>query len=205
MSTIPGAFLLCASSPYSRRGELWNAYKNWFGDDEAPALVWRAATRTMNPTVPQRLIDKALEEDPARAGAEYLAEFRSDIETFVSREVVEAAVVPGRHELPWQHGVKYFAFCDPSGAAADSFTLAISHRDHDGKGVLDLIRERRPPFSPAVVTVDFADLLKEYRVSTVTAINMRASGRAKNFPSMGLFIRSPTSRSPASTMNSWRR
>ena len=43
--------------------------------------------------VPQKLIDEALQEDPARAGAEYLAEFRTDVESFVDREVVESAVV----------------------------------------------------------------------------------------------------------------
>ena len=43
--------------------------------------------------MPQKLIDEALQEDPARAGAEYLAEFRTDVESFVDREVVESAVV----------------------------------------------------------------------------------------------------------------
>ena len=43
---------------------------------------------------------------------------------------------------------KYFGFVDPSGGAADSFTLAIAHREPDGKVVLDLVYERRPPFSP---------------------------------------------------------
>jgi hypothetical protein len=46
--------------------------------------------------------------------AEYGAEFRVDVETFVSREVVEAAVVAGRHELPPVPGVAYRAFVDPS-------------------------------------------------------------------------------------------
>ena len=50
------------------------------------------------PTVPQSVIDRATERDPASAAAEYRAEFRSDIETFVSRDVVEAAIAPGVHE-----------------------------------------------------------------------------------------------------------
>jgi hypothetical protein len=45
MATIPGAMLLCASSPYARKGELWKAFHNWWGRDDAPALVWKAATR----------------------------------------------------------------------------------------------------------------------------------------------------------------
>ena len=43
--------------------------------------------------------------------------------------------------------------------------LAIAHRDADDVAVLDVIRERRPPFSPEAVTADFAELLKSYRVT----------------------------------------
>ncbi len=121
MATIPGAMLLCASSPYARRGALWTAFRRFFGKG-GPALVWKADTRTMNPTVPQSILDEAYENDPASAAAEYGAEFRTDVESFVAREVVDAAVVAGRHELPPVPGLKYFAFVDPSGGSADSMT-----------------------------------------------------------------------------------
>ncbi len=161
MATVPGAMLLCASSPYAKGGVLYDAYRKNFGRDDAPALVWKADTRTMNPTVPQSVIDKAYERDPASAAAEYGAEFRSDIETFVSREAVEALVMPGRIELPPVSGTAYCAFVDPSGGSSDSMTLAIAHREND-RSVLDALREVRPPFSPNSVVEDFALLLKRY-------------------------------------------
>ena len=99
MATVRGAMLLCASSPYARKGVLYQAYQRHYGKP-SPALFWKAPTRTMNPTVPQSVIDDAMEDDPASAAAEYGAEFRSDIESFIAREVVEGLVVPGRHELP---------------------------------------------------------------------------------------------------------
>jgi hypothetical protein len=167
MATIPGAMLLGASSPYARRGELWHAYRECYGHDDAPALVWHAPTRTMNPTVPQRVIDAATARDPVAAAAEYGAQFRTDIETFISREVIDAAVAPGRRELPPVPGVVYAGFVDPSGAGADSFTMAIAHRDQSGRAVLDAVREIRPPFSPEAVTQEFAQLLKTYRIATV--------------------------------------
>jgi len=34
-------------------------------------------------------IDRHMADDPARARAEYFAEFRVDVETFISREVVD--------------------------------------------------------------------------------------------------------------------
>ena len=49
MVTIPNAMLLCASSPYARRGALWDAHRRHFGKDDDPILVWHADTRTMNP------------------------------------------------------------------------------------------------------------------------------------------------------------
>jgi hypothetical protein len=88
MLTIPGSLLVCASSPYSRRGPLWDAFRRHYGKDDAPVLVWRAPTLVMNPSVPKSVIDEAYEADPASAAAEYGAEFRTDVETFVSREAV---------------------------------------------------------------------------------------------------------------------
>jgi hypothetical protein len=159
--------LLCASSPYAKRGALWDAYSRYYGKD-ASILVWQAPTRAMNPTVLQAIIDKAMEVDPASAAAEYGAEFRSDLESFVPRDVIDAATVPGRFELPPMTGIDYTAFVDPSGGSSDSMTLAVAHRDSDGCAVLDAVRERRPPFSPEVVVTEFAQLLTSYSIRGVT-------------------------------------
>jgi len=71
MATIPGAMLLCASSPYARRGALWDAWHQHHGRDGDPVFVWQAGTVMMNPTVPQSIIDRAMERDPAVAGIIY--------------------------------------------------------------------------------------------------------------------------------------
>ena len=171
MATIPGAMLLCASSPHARRGALWDAYRKHHGVDGDDVLVWQAATREMNPTVPQSFIDKHVLEDPARAAAEYGAVFRVDLEAFVAREVLDRCVVVARRELPRIEGVRYCAFVDPSGGSANSMTLAICHVEGDGSGasrvVVDVVRERRPPFSPDAVVEEFSALLKAYDVTSV--------------------------------------
>lgn len=166
MSTIPGSLLLCLSSPYARKGSLWQTYKDYFGKD-SDTLVWQAPTKIMNPSVPQRVIDKALERDPASAQAEYMAQFRSDIESYISREAVEGVTIPERFELPPVPGVRYRAFVDPSGGSVDSFTLAISH-DENGRKVLDCIREVKPPFNPDSVVKDYAELLEMYWLREAT-------------------------------------
>jgi hypothetical protein len=166
MATIPKAMFLKASSPHAKRGALWGDFKRHFGRDDSSVLVWQCDTKTMNPSVPQAVIDAAYENDPADAGAEYGGLFRSDLEQFVAREAVEACVIDGRFELPPMAGVVYSAFVDPSGGSNDSMTLAICHREGE-RAVLDAIREVRPPFSPEAVVAEFATLLKTYRIHTV--------------------------------------
>jgi len=63
--------------------------------------------------------------------------------------------------------VYYTAFVDPSGGTADSMTLAIAHAERE-IGVLDAMREVRPPFSPEAVVAEFAALLRYYRISRIT-------------------------------------
>jgi hypothetical protein len=167
LATVPGSLLLCISSPYARRGALWEAYRKHYGKDGDPVLVWQADTRSMNPTVDAAIIAKAYEEDEASASAEYGAQFRRDIESYVSRESVEAAIVPGRHVLPPVEGQDYAAFVDPSGGSSDSMTLAIAHSEKD-RVILDLAIEVKPPFSPESVTKQFSAVLKSYRVTRVT-------------------------------------
>jgi hypothetical protein len=135
-------------------------------------LVWKAPTLTMNPTADADEIAKAYADDPAAAAAEFGAEFRTDLQAFVAREVVDACTMIGRHELPPVAGTDYVGFVDPSGGSADSFTLAIAHgevREGQVIAVLDAVRESAPPFSPDAVTSAFATLLKGYGISAVTA------------------------------------
>jgi hypothetical protein len=131
------------------------------------------------------LWSRAIERDAAAAGAEFMGQFRSDIAAFVSREAVEACVVPGRRELPPVPGVHAVAFVDPSGGSADAMTLAIAHRDGD-RVVLDAIRERRPPFSPDDVVLEFTNLLKSYRVTEVSGDKYGGDWPASRFRAHGI-------------------
>jgi hypothetical protein len=166
MATIPDAVLICASSPYARKGELINAHQRYYGHDDAGVLDWQADTRSMNPGVPESLIAEAYDRDPASAAAEYGAQFRTDVEQFIRRELVEACTDVGVFECTPVLNTRYYGFVDPSGGGADSFTLAIAHKAN-GKAVLDLVREVRPPFSPESVISQFASDLKRYGISTV--------------------------------------
>jgi hypothetical protein len=158
-------------------------------------LVWQADTRTMNPTVPERVIAEAYERDPASAAAEYGAEFRSDVDTFLSRELVDIAIDTGVIVRPPLSDIRYHAFADPSGGSGDSFTAAISHAD-DGTAILDALYERRPPFDPSAVVAEIAALCHQYGCSTVTGDRYSAQFVVEAFAQAGItYCHSPRDRS----------
>jgi hypothetical protein len=161
--------LAVISSPHARRGELWKMFRQHFGaGGDERILVCHGATRALNPAYPQVKIDREYERDPQFAAAEFGAEFRTDIESFLAREVLEAVVTTGVRERQPQSSVRYTAFVDPSGGSSDSFTLAIAHREGGDVAVLDLIREAKPPFSPETIVKQFASDLRRYRLGFVT-------------------------------------
>jgi terminase large subunit-like protein len=167
MATLPGALLLSLSSPHARRGPLWDSFKSYYGKDESRVLYWKADSLSMNPKLDPAIIEEAYVRDPVAAAAEFGAEFRSDCDAFVPREVVDRCVAKERIELPFVEGTRYYGFCDPSGGSSDSMTLAIAHRNNIGHAVLDVVRESKPPFSPDKVCREFAATLKGYGISQV--------------------------------------
>jgi hypothetical protein len=167
MVTLPDAMLIAISTVYRKSGLAYDKFKAHYGQDDPDVLVIKAPTRAFNPLIPESFIQQQLELDYETNAAEYLSEFRSDIADFVQREVIEAAIDPGIRERPPLPRLRYTGFVDPSGGSSDSMTLGIAHRETDGTAVLDLLRERRPPFSPEAVVSEFAEALKLYRVSRV--------------------------------------
>ena len=167
MSTIPGSLLIGLGTPYKRSGPLYDAYRRHYGHDNSPLLVIQADTRTMNPSVPQSVIDRAMEADPVAASAEYLAQFRSDVGSFLDSDSIERAIESGRRERAPVAGVHYDGFLDPSGMIHDAFTCGIAHREGE-RIVLDVCRRITPPGNPSDVVKEYAALLKAYRCYSVT-------------------------------------
>ena len=85
--------LIAVSSPHARRGILWESFRRNYGADGDPEiLVAKGASRTFNPSLPQKIITRTLERDPAGARAEYLADFRDDLSGLLTQEAM--ALVP---------------------------------------------------------------------------------------------------------------
>src|SRR5262249_23684121 len=142
---------------------------HWAKDGE-PVLVLLADSRTMNPRLPAALVAEAYERDPAVAASEYgtdgTIQFRTDLESFVGPDVVDACIAPGCTQRPAIAGLPYVAFVDPSGGGPDSMAVAIAHPEGDVI-VLDLVFEVRPRFSPEAAVEEFVERLGWYGVTWV--------------------------------------
>lgn len=188
LATIPGSLLLAISSPYSRRGPLYEAFRDHYGKNDSPVLVWRASSAAMNPTINPLVIEAARLRDSVSARTEYDAAFRTDLESLFSAEVIQQRIVHGRTELPPLGGVSYSAFVDPSGGVSDSMVLSVAHEER-GTAILDLIREIVPPFSPEGATREFVAVLKRYRCSEITGDKYGAMWVSEAFERLGILYR----------------
>lgn len=180
-----GGKLIAITSPYARKGWTFTTHQKHFGKEDAKTLVVNCPSRTLNPTLPQRIIDEALAEDYAAAKSEYLGEFREDVGIWLPREVIERLVIPNRFELLPRTDISYAAFCDVSGGRGDDAALAIAHRV-DRTVVLDFVKRYRPPFNPYVCIGDMAEICKRYRVRKVIGDNYAANFVEMAFKEQGL-------------------
>ena len=174
LATIDGSMLIGISTPYRRAGLLWQKHRDHFGQDDDDVLVVQGPSRLFNPTLDQRIVDEALARDPAVARAEWLAEWRDDIATFINRELIESAVDLGVTVRPLVAGISYRAFCDPSGGMSDLSTCGIAHAEGE-IAVLDCLLEIAAPFNPTTATGDVAKTLKSYGLSEVVGDRYAAS------------------------------
>jgi hypothetical protein len=142
----------------------------------------------MNPTLPQSVIDRALQEDYQAARSEYLAEFRDDITNFVPLELLETLVVRHRKENLPRPGFKYHAFVDLSGGRGDASALAIAHKDKS-KIVLDVLDHHPSPHNPFEVVNAMAKRLHEWNIRRVIGDAYSAEFAASAFQNQGISYR----------------
>jgi hypothetical protein len=186
--------LISVGSPYKASGYAYQTYRRCFGNDESSVLVWNAASAYMNPTLDHRVVERALEEDYQAASVEYAIQpglFREDLEQFVSRELVESLVIPGRKELPPVNGTWYAAFIDVSGGRGDPAALAIAHRQ-DRKVILDCVEEYKAPHNPYEVTAKMVATLRRYHCDRAISDAYAAEWVRTAFASHGIDVRRAT-------------
>jgi hypothetical protein len=179
--------LLAISTKYRTRGWAYTTWKKHFGNDKSRILVIDAPSRLLNPTLSEQDIEDEIAEDPASARAEFLNEWREDVQDFLPRAVVEACVIPGRTQLLRQAHTAYCAWVDVSGGRSDSMALSIGHKEPNGrKVVIDLVREWRAPCNPVAVVGQMAGLLQAYGLTTCAGDNYAAEFNRETFRRSGI-------------------
>lgn len=177
--------LIILSSPYGQTGALWDLHRKHFGRDDARVLVWQASAPDMNPTLSSDYLARMEEDDPEAYRAEVLGEFRAGLATFLDPEAIQDCVADGVTERPPIEHTRYVAFADPSGGRHDRFTLALAHVEQD-RAILDVLRAWAPPFNPSGVIEESADILKRYRVTSLTGDRYSAEFVVEQFRSHNL-------------------
>ena len=186
MATIPSSKLIAISSPYAKRGVMFEEYEKHFGNDESTkTLIWQAPSVVMNPSLDRDFIEAEIAKDPSSGRSEYLGLWREDIETFLPLEAIQAVVIPGLHSLPPQDKFEYSCFVDPSGGRADQFSVSIGHTERE-KIVVDLIKGWRPPFDPGKIVGQIRDICSQYRISRVMGDRYAAAWVQTSFEKVGL-------------------
>ncbi len=188
-----GGRLLGFSSPHSRRGHLWEMYRQHYGRDASDVLVIQAPGTVLNPTIKAAVIERARAEDPIAARSEWDAQFREDISQFLVDEDIDGAVIPGRLELPYVPTHRHVAFCDPSGGRHDAMTLAIAHAEtaqfahaEGRKVVLDRLVVQPAPFDPEATVQKFAETLRAFGLRTVVGDKYAAEWTTTMFAKYGI-------------------
>ena len=160
--------LLGLSSPHSKRGHLYQMWKEHHGQD-SPVLVLQASHSILNPTIDPAIIARALKEDPEAARSEWFGEFRGDVSAYLTDDLIDAAL-PGR--LKRGQRLAMSAFVDMSGGVSDASALAIAHSEtvEDGPPIvmLDHLVVRDAPHEPDAVASEFAKTLRAYGLSRIT-------------------------------------
>jgi len=179
MLGVKGALLMAISSPYSRSGLLYETCQAAWGKDGDRRLVWRAATWEQRPSDDPDFLQFLAEEeadDPLSYRSEYGAQWRSDLESFLTVEAIDAVTITGRNMLGYLPGVKHYAFGDFAGGVgtnADSATLAIG-RVENGKLVRARMEEWKPPFDAIAMVKDVHSICQEYHIREVVADHFSA-------------------------------
>ena len=184
-----GGRLLGLSSPHSRRGHLYSMYQQHFGKP-SDVLVIQAGGPVLNPTISQKVIDRARAEDPTAARSEWDAQFREDISQWLADELLEAARegrTGGKKKAP-------VAFVDMSGGRHDASCLGIAHAEDVGEPsarspprlVLDVLEHVRAPHEPSAVVGRFCQTLKNYGITKVVGDRYGAEWVTSAFKDRGI-------------------
>ena len=181
--------LVGISSPHRKTGLLHARHRDFFGKNNEDVLVVQGASLQFNPTLDEGVIARAREADPEAALSEWDGGFRSDLSALLDEQLIEDAIDRDRPlELPPRSSVRYVAFVDTSAGRHDAFCICIGHLDGE-RVIVDVVRGRKPPFDPASIAREYAELAQYYHCNTVVGDAFSGEWVARAFEVCGVGYR----------------
>jgi hypothetical protein len=152
------------STPYVKQGLLWTDFQR---RAELDFPVWQISSQEMNPTISSSDLEKEQRRNEEHYRREYLAVFTDSISAWIDPEILDAAVVRGRRELPRVGDAIYVAALDPATRHND-FALAIAHRSPDRTITVDRLDAwtgtTKAPLQIKAVLVEIKSKLDDYGI-----------------------------------------
>jgi hypothetical protein len=184
---FPYSKMIKISSPYMMKGEIYQDFKNYFGEPNKDVLVFQGSTELFNPSFSKIKLEKMRKRKPLTYQTEFQAGFRTDLSAMYDPEVVDRAVNYDRPlELPPTEGRSYKAFVDVAGGGGkDSYAIGVGHLEGE-KIIIDAVRARQPKFNPEEVTAQYCRLLGEYSVFSVVGDRYSGDWALNSFQSNGV-------------------
>ena len=161
---------IAISTPWIKKGELWDIYKENFREDGDPeCIVACGSTLDYNPLVDPKFIER-LKKRGESYNNEVLGQFRTDVGSFISRDLIESLVLDYEMLPPSKH--IHYSFSDMSGGAGgDAAVTCIGHEESTSEGtiiVIDRLIETVPPFNCKDMVAAHSAALKEYNCWATT-------------------------------------
>jgi hypothetical protein len=161
----PSRRLLKFSTPWQSSGVIFNEWSQRMQRDDL--LVWQASTQTMTPRIRVEDLERERAADPVYFAREYLAEFQSDIASFIPESDILAGIGGWKEREPAK-SLSYVAALDASSVTGgDVFSFGIAHADRTDV-VVDLLRGWRKEAVPRVVD-EIASVCRLYGLHSIVA------------------------------------
>jgi hypothetical protein len=189
MSQFKNPRLLIISSPYVKNGQVWEDFQKFYGEDNAPVLIWRIPTRVMNTSISKEFLEKEQARDPDAFRREYEAEFIDSVSNFLPAQAVDNCVAKGCFGLSYNERFHYTAALD-AGFRHDAFVFAVAHRDGNDKIIFDRIegwrgtRDRPVLMKDAVANI--VRVLNEYQVFSISGDQYCSQPLREAFAAQGI-------------------
>jgi hypothetical protein len=190
MVQFPTRKLILLGTPWQRSGVLHSRWESRFEDNDR--LVLHCPTPLMNDLIPAEELEKEKQADILSYRREFLAEFLSEIECFISDADIDAAVQSGIREIPpissLREANRYVGAIDASGLGGkDVFTFGVAHGSPDSGMAVDALRGwSRAPV--AQVMDEIVVLAKSYGLRTIVADQFGFAFVRELLEQRGLFV-----------------